>query len=154
MEMGESGMSSPPIPSGGIMHGNGNGIRHKMMMHMSFYWGNKAEILFRQWPGDQTAMYVLALLFVFVVSILVEWLSHSRLIRSSKYYSNNFTAGLIQSLLHLLRVGLAYVVMLALMSFNVGVFLAAIAGHALGFFFFASRAFNNDAASDLPPITC
>uniref|UniRef100_A0A6N2L1J3 Copper transport protein n=1 Tax=Salix viminalis TaxID=40686 RepID=A0A6N2L1J3_SALVM len=97
-------------------------------------------------------MYFVALLFVFVLSILVEWLSHCRLIKPG---SNHVAAGLVQTLLHALRVGLAYMVMLAIMSFNGGVFLVAVAGHALGFLFFGSRVFkrtqNPAKTSDLPP---
>ncbi|KAJ7980793.1 Copper transporter like [Quillaja saponaria] len=141
---GMGGMASPPM-----MHP----MRRRMMMHMTFFWGENTEILFDNFPGqDNTRMYVLALVFVFVMSFLLEWLSHSRLIKPG---SNNVGAGLIQSFMHVIRVGLSYLVMLAVMSFNGGVFLVAVAGHALGFLFFGSRIFNKpDIASDLPPMSC
>ncbi|KAF3454624.1 hypothetical protein FNV43_RR05072 [Rhamnella rubrinervis] len=129
---------------------------HKMMMmHMTFFWGKNAEILFSKWPGTRTGMYVLALIFVFVLSVLVEWLSHCRLIKPG---STQLAAGLIQTVLHAMRVGLAYMVMLAVMSFNVGVFLVAVAGHTVGFLLFGSRVFKKSdtekVGSDLPPMTC
>ncbi|KAJ7947573.1 Copper transporter like [Quillaja saponaria] len=143
---GMGGMASPP----GMQP-----MRRKMMMHMTFFWGNNAEILFDDFPGrDNPGMYVLALLFVFVLAFLVEWLSHSRLIKPG---SNHFAAGLIQTFMHAVRVGLAYLVMLAVMSFNGGVFLVAVAGHALGFFLFGSRVFKKPGfgnGSDLPPMSC
>ena len=129
-----------------------------MMMHMTFFWGKSAEILFSSWPGSfekRPYMYFVALLFVFVLSILVEWLSHCRLIKPG---SGPVAAGLVQTLLHALRVGLAYMVMLAVMSFNGGVFLVAVAGQTLGFFFFGSRVFKKTCppteTSDLPPMSC
>ena len=148
---GMGGMSPPPLSSS--MNGT-TGMHHKMIMHMTFFWGKNAEILFNGWPGTNTGMYVLALVIVFVLSFLIEWLSHCRL---TKPGSLNVAAGLLQTFLHALRVGLAYIVMLAVMSFNVGVLLVAVAGHTLGFFFFASRIFNKPAAvtgSDLPPMSC
>nr|DAD28354.1 TPA_asm: hypothetical protein HUJ06_029822 [Nelumbo nucifera] len=68
-------------------------------------------------------------------------------------------AGLLRTVLHTLHVGLAYLVMLALMSFNVGVLIVAIAGHAAGFFVFGSRIFKrgekSGEESDLgPPLKC
>ncbi|KAJ1421981.1 Ctr copper transporter [Sesbania bispinosa] len=149
---GMDGMGmAPPKPStnGTMMMG------HKMhgMMHMTFFWGKDALILFDNWPAGKGNMYALALVFVFVMSVLIELLSHSRFIKPG---SNHVTAGLVQTLLHLLRVGLSYLVMLALMSFNGGVFLVAVFGHALGFFF-CSRAFNKphkDEGFDLPPMSC
>ncbi|XLS49456.1 hypothetical protein HN51_010133 [Arachis hypogaea] len=127
----DMGMAAPP-PSTMVM------MKRRHFMHMTFFWGTKSEVLFDQWPGDSRGMYALALLFVFVMSFLVEWLSHTRFMKPG---SNKLSAGLCQTVLHLLRVGLAYLVMLALMSFNAGVFLMAVLGHALGFFFFGSRAF-------------
>ncbi|KAJ4831078.1 hypothetical protein Tsubulata_046153 [Turnera subulata] len=148
---GGGGMGAPPPMNGTMMH------RHKMMMHMTFFWGTKAEILFSGWPGARAGMYALALVLVFVLSFVVEWLSHCQLISPG---STHVAAGLLQTLLHTFRVGLAYMVMLAVMSFNAGVFLAAVAGHALGFFFFGSRVFKKSSppdahkTSDLPPMTC
>ncbi|EEF41882.1 copper transporter, putative [Ricinus communis] len=107
---------------------------HKMMMHMTFFWGENAEILFSGWPGARTG------------------------IRLIKPGSPHVTAGLIQTLLHTMRVGLAYLVMLAVMSFNGGVFLVAVAGHCLGFLIFGSRVFKKTPpaakTSDLPPMSC
>ncbi|KAL1361810.1 hypothetical protein HN51_010131 [Arachis hypogaea] len=126
--------------------------KRQHFMHMTFFWGTKSEVLFAQWPGDsQYWMYTLALLFVFIMSFLVEWLSHTRF---TKPGSRNIVAGLVQTLLYLLRVGLAYLVMLALMSFNGGVFLVAVLAHALGFFLFRSRAFSKPPNDDLPPMSC
>ncbi|TKY67397.1 Copper transporter 6 [Spatholobus suberectus] len=128
---------------------------HKMMMmmHMTFFWGKDADILFNNWPGGKSGMYALALVFVFVMAVFVELLSHTRFIKPG---SNHVVAGLIKTLLHVLRIGLAYLVMLALMSFNGGVFLVAVLGHALGFFL-STMAFDkppHDEGFDLPPISC
>lgn len=134
-----------------------------MMMHMTFFWGTKSEILFSGWPGTRTGMYALALVFVFVLCVLVEWLTHrSRLLLPAK---PGVAAGVLRSLLHALRMGLAYLAMLALMSFNVGVFLAAVAGHAVGFLAFASGGpfgkpeeaggpHAGKGSADLPPMSC
>ncbi|CAJ1933202.1 unnamed protein product [Sphenostylis stenocarpa] len=145
---GMDGMASAPA--------NGTMKHHKMMMmHMTFFWGKDAEILFQNWPGGKSGMYILALVFVFLMAVFVELLSHTRFLKPG---SNHILAGLIKTLLHVFRVGLAYLVMLALMSFNGGVFLAAVLGHALGFFI-STVAFNNkpplqDETFDLPPNSC
>lgn len=151
---GMDGMAPPPMNDTGMMNMPN---MHNMVMHMTFFWGKNADILFDGWPGTNSGgMYVLALIFVFVLSFLVEWLSHSKLIKNG---SNHVVAGLVQTLTHAIRVGLAYLVMLAVMSFNGGVFLVAIAGHSLGFLMFGSRVFRKstqepEKISDLPPLSC
>ncbi|KAL3652617.1 hypothetical protein CASFOL_002298 [Castilleja foliolosa] len=153
---------------GGHMHGMGTAAApppammnhpHRMMMHMTFFWGKNTEILFDGWPGyDHLGMYVLALAFVFLLAVVTEWLSHCKILRR-----HSAAAAVAQTGMYVVRIGLAYMVMLAVMSFNAGVFLAAVAGHGVGFFFFGSRAFKNPAAvvgdggktaTDLPPMNC
>ncbi|XP_042491667.1 copper transporter 6-like [Macadamia integrifolia] len=151
------GMMSMPSPAM-TMSNSTTGM--SMMSHMTFFWGKNAEILFSGWPGSNTGMYVLALIVVFVLAVLAEGLSHCRLIKSG---TNNVVAGLLQTLMHTIRMGFVYLVMLALMSFNGGVFIVAVAGHALGFLLFGSTVFRGDPLvipmspqkpSDLPPMRC
>ncbi|KAJ9698558.1 hypothetical protein PVL29_007567 [Vitis rotundifolia] len=87
-----------------------------MHHHMTLFWGKDTGILFSGWPRARSGMYAVGLVFVFVMAFIVEWLSHSRLIKPGS--STHVTPGLV----HALRMGLAYMVMLALMSFNGGVF--------------------------------
>ncbi len=153
---GMGGMSSPPPPSTN-MQGDGH-MRKKMMMHMTFFWDDKAEILFSRWPGTRSGMYAIEIGIVFFLAFAVEFLSHCRLVSDG---SGRVAAGLLSTLLHALRLGLAYLVMLAVMSFNGGVFLVAVAGHTIGFLLFGSKVFWNKSSpllpekpSDLPPCSC
>ncbi|BFG34039.1 copper transporter 6 [Prunus yedoensis var. nudiflora] len=150
------GMASPPSPPSSTMNGSNGMMHHEMMMHMTFFWGTNAQVLFSKWPGSSTGMYYVCLLFVFALAVIVEWLSHCRLIKAG---SSDVVCGLAQTFLHAIRVGLAYMVMLAVMSFNVGVFLVAVAGHTVGFLLFGSRVFKkpdpeDEKGSDLPPMSC
>ncbi|KAF9598113.1 hypothetical protein IFM89_025305 [Coptis chinensis] len=108
-------------------------------MQMTFYWGKDSELLFSGFPGEKTGMYVLALILVFVIALLVEFLSHTRLTKGG---GTNYVANaLVQTFIHGVRVGLAFLVMLAVMSFNVGVLIAAVSGHTIGFLFFGTALF-------------
>ncbi|KAI3906678.1 hypothetical protein MKW92_020307 [Papaver armeniacum] len=126
--------------------------KKKMMMHMSFYWGDSATVLFHHWPGDSTGMYILSLILVFVLSVFVEWLGHCSIARAD---SNHVAAGIVRSIVHTVRVGLAYLVMLAVMSFNGGIFIVAVLGHGLGYFVFGSQVFmKTDKNKTLPDLGC
>ncbi|KAL2901950.1 Copper transporter 6 [Bienertia sinuspersici] len=99
---------------------------------MTFYWGKDGEILFSGWPGTNTSMYAIALVAVFLLALLVEWLA------GSHPGGKSGVGCVIRTLVHALRMGLAYLLMLAIMSFNVGVFVVVILGHALGYWAFGS----------------
>lgn len=120
------------------------------LTHTSFYWGHKAVILFSGWPDSKPGMYALALIFVFLLAVIVEWLSYCSFIKPG---ANKVAAGFFQTALYAVRGGLSYMVILAVISFNGGVFLVAIFGHAFGFLIFGSKAFKNpsDKVPDLPP---
>ncbi|KAK8574124.1 hypothetical protein V6N13_097116 [Hibiscus sabdariffa] len=102
--------------------------------HMSFYWGHESRIIFSGWPGSSSGMYALALFFVFGLAVIVECLSYRSMVKPE---ANKVAAWFFKTALHTIRAGLSYVVM----SFNGGVFLAAVFGHAVGFLVFGSKAF-------------
>ncbi|OWM68773.1 hypothetical protein CDL15_Pgr024960 [Punica granatum] len=154
------------------MEGTGDhdhmGSHEMSYTHMTFYWGKDSEILFRGWPATRDGMYALALIFVFFLGVIVEWLSHCSHAKFSSGSSppsthssppNRIMTGLVQTALYGLRVGLAFLLMLAVMSFNGGVLLVAVAGHAVGFFLFGSRAIRakpeeKAVSSDPSPCGC
>lgn len=113
----------------------------KRYTHMTFFWGTNSEVLFKMWPGTSRGMYGLALIVVFFMAFFVELLSCRRVTRLGRQQPR-LLAALFQTAVHALRVGLAYLLMLALMSFNVGVLIVAIAGSAAGFLLFHSSVFH------------
>ncbi|GAB4833897.1 hypothetical protein Ancab_032144 [Ancistrocladus abbreviatus] len=110
---------------------------HKMLLHTAFFWGKDSQFLFPGWPGTSTAMYVVALLFVFALAVLVECLSHIQIIKPG---SNRIAAGFFRTGLHAVRAGLHYLVILAVISYNGGVFIAALVGHCRWLCHFRKRA--------------
>ncbi|KAK1428690.1 hypothetical protein QVD17_17529 [Tagetes erecta] len=161
---GMTDMPSPPhtttTPSPGSNPGDMHMHHQPMMhMHMAFFWGQHGEILFPGWPGTNSGMYALVLIFIFFLAFIVEFLSHTNF---GRRVSGTVAVGLIQTVVHTIRAGLAYMVMLAVMSFNGGVFLAAVAGHALGFLVFGTWVIRKrppevvagEKNSDLSPMIC
>ncbi|XP_078149717.1 copper transporter 1-like [Carex rostrata] len=130
----------------------------KRYTSMTFFWGNKAEVLFSGWPGDRGGMYALALIVVFFLAAGTEMVSSNRVDR----YTNG--KSVVQTVVHTVRVGLMYVLMLAVMSFNGGIFIAACIGHAVGFFIFKSAIWSKQRDEpacpdgtkyrDLPSMSC
>ncbi|CAD6236571.1 unnamed protein product [Miscanthus lutarioriparius] len=145
--MGGMAMAPPPSPPGA--HG---GMRMRMRYtHMTFFWGKDSEILFSGWPGARGGMYALALVAVFALAFLLEFLGSrgldvALLPSAAAGGGRRVAAGAARAVVHALRVGVAYLLMLALMSFNGGVFLAAVAGHAAGFLAFRAGLFGDRRA--------
>ncbi|CAJ2655819.1 unnamed protein product [Trifolium pratense] len=112
-------------------------MKKHMKMHMSLYWGKDAIVLFPEWPNQSVSMYFLAILFVFFLGMVIELLPNQPTIKQG---TNHIKGGLIQAIIYFFRIIFHYFVMLAVMSFNIGIFIAAVAGHTLGFFLVKSRA--------------
>ncbi|KAI5675080.1 hypothetical protein M9H77_06030 [Catharanthus roseus] len=145
---------SPPTQ----MNNNSNDHHTMMMMmpHMTFSWSKNAEILFSGWPGTRTGMYVLALIFVFILSLLVEFLSDDAagckwIVKNKDDGSISSLRAVLETIRHGLKTTLAYLIMLAVMSFNVGVLIVAVAGHVFGFLIFRSC---RKSSANLSPGSC
>ncbi|KAD3338517.1 hypothetical protein R6Q59_026717 [Mikania micrantha] len=117
------------------------------MTHMTFYWGKDAWILFQGWPGSNTRMYIMALVFVFLLAMIMEFLTHTTIVPTK---SNRIQ----RTMIHAFRVVFSYLLMLSVMSFNIGVFVMAIAGHAVGFYVFRMLKKSSERDSDMPSMTC
>ncbi|KAF1883919.1 hypothetical protein Lal_00038413 [Lupinus albus] len=106
--------------------------RRRIPIHTTFYWGHNMDILFHCWPGDSAAMYAVALILVFAMTVVVEWLSYTKIVKMK----NDVVKGLLRTGIYGVRSAFSYMVMLAVMSFNGGVFVVAIGGHVIGFLIF------------------
>ncbi|KAK4854451.1 hypothetical protein QYF36_024027 [Acer negundo] len=128
------------------------------MMHMTFYWGRTVTVLFDSWKTSSWLGYALTLVACFVVSAFYQYLEvwRFRLIRLSVAGGGGGAnlAGIDAPLLHRkvagkysaariagtvlfgVNSGLGYMLMLAVMSFNGGVFLAIVLGLTVGYFVF------------------
>ncbi|KAL3826058.1 hypothetical protein ACJIZ3_022087 [Penstemon smallii] len=122
--------AAPPPPGAAHSH-------HKQY----FYWGKESQFLFSGWPDNNSGMYALALILVFFLAILVEFLSNLNLVKPG---SNRVATVFFQAGIHAIRAGFAYIVILAVASYNGGVFIAAVLGHAVGYVIFGSRLAKKD----------
>ncbi|KAK1281380.1 Copper transporter 1 [Acorus gramineus] len=102
------------------------------ILRMTFFWRKEEHTLFHGWPGEGLCSYVLALVAVFFASVAVGALGWST------RFDEWDVPWLALTVLHASWIGLAYLVVLALVSLNVGVFVVALAGHAFGFLVFYS----------------
>ncbi|KAI3801333.1 hypothetical protein L1987_29437 [Smallanthus sonchifolius] len=114
-----------------------------MVMHMTFFWSKDVVMLFNGWPNGELGMYILALAVVFFLAIMVEFLS---VIPAVKPESNPIIGGLIHALFYGFRIAVVYLLMLCVMSYNVGVFVFVLAGHVIGCFLVKYRVISKAAS--------
>ncbi|XP_021897321.1 copper transporter 1-like [Carica papaya] len=120
----------------GSMNGDEMKSVEGMSMHMSFYWGKEVTIFFSGWPDTHLGMYILALFVVFVLSFGVEILSLLPLLKTG---TSPILAAFVQAIVYAIRMAFAYLVMLSVMSYNLGIFIVAVAGHAIAYFLIRYR---------------
>uniref|UniRef100_A0A0D9V686 Copper transport protein n=1 Tax=Leersia perrieri TaxID=77586 RepID=A0A0D9V686_9ORYZ len=134
MDMGghDMGSMSPPAAGGS----GGMSMKGMRYTHMTFFWGKNSEILFTMWPGTRGGMYALALIFVFALAVIFLGSRRADACLAALARRAPAAGAVARTAAHTVRVGVAYLLMLALMSFNGGVLLVAVAGHAAGFLAF------------------
>lgn len=132
-----------------------------MMMHMTFYWGTDATLLFDQWMTDTYVQYFMSLLAIVLFGILHEWLFNLRVVLAQKkgaaparpHHDGEQSVPFLEKahvppgkgkdflvvLLYGVNAGTGYLLMLLVMSFNGGVFLAVVLGLLVGFALFRSH---------------
>ncbi|XP_020206726.1 copper transporter 5 [Cajanus cajan] len=130
------------------------------MMHMTFYWGKKVTILIDSWKTNSWTSYVLSLLACLVVAAFYQYLENRR-IRLKLFAAGRRTpspeirtpllrwrvAGdeaklgvkFAEAVLFGVNSAIGYLLMLAIMSFNGGVFVAIVVGLTLGYFLFRNE---------------
>ncbi|CAM6092313.1 unnamed protein product [Calypogeia fissa] len=129
------------------------------MMHMTFYWGTEATLLFDGWMTETYVQYFMSLLAIVLFAILHEWLYNLRIVLTSKkaaaaaprqHHDPEQTVPLLDKvhvppgkgkdflvvLLYGINAGTSYLLMLLVMSYNGGVFLAVVLGLLVGFALF------------------
>ncbi|KAI4316453.1 hypothetical protein L6164_024431 [Bauhinia variegata] len=130
------------------------------MMHMTFYWGKKVTLLIDSWKTDSWTSYSLSLLACLLVAAFYQFLENRRLrlklISAPKPSpTQQIEAPLLQSrfagdgaklgvkfagaILFGVNAAIGYLLMLAVMSFNGGVFVAIVVGLAIGYLFFRNE---------------
>lgn len=130
------------------------------MMHMTFYWGISATLLFDQWMTSTLVQYLMSLLVIFLFAIVHEWLYSLRGLLASKKrpsppraHDPEISVPLLQklpvpqnpgvketlvALLYGINAGTGYLLMLLVMSYNGGVLIAVVLGLVTGFALFRS----------------
>ncbi|KAK4338588.1 hypothetical protein RND71_043075 [Anisodus tanguticus] len=132
------------------------------MMHMTFYWGKKMTILFDFWRTDSWTSYVITLLACFIFSIFYQYMEDRRQrfkilsANSKRNYPPPPNAAVNAPLLYTfpavggkwnsarfatailfgVNSAIGYFLMLAIMSFNGGVFVAVVLGLSIGYLLF------------------
>ncbi|KAL3729057.1 hypothetical protein ACJRO7_033628 [Eucalyptus globulus] len=112
------------------------------MMHMTLYWSRYVTLLFDSWRTDSWPSYFVSLAACFLVFAFYQSLASSSAAAVSPLLLKAGASRLARSarlgvaLLFGLNSAIGYLLMLAIMSFNKGVFLAIISGLTVGYYVF------------------
>ncbi|KVI11932.1 copper transporter 5.1-like [Cynara cardunculus var. scolymus] len=122
-------------------------------MHMTFYWGRNVTLLIDSWNTHSWFTYFLTLIVCFLFSAFYQFMEDRRLrfklLSSSitaenapflynKLFSGGSRARFVGSVIFGINAVMNYLLMLAVMSFNGGVFMVIVVGLAVGYLLFRS----------------
>eukprot|EP01018_Ginkgo_biloba_P003167 Gb_22347 [translate_table: standard] len=134
-------------PAGGEHH---ESSRSGMMsMRMALYWGKEVSLMFKGWSSGSMLQYLLSLLALFALGFFHQGLAYLRTVFSDHKKTENpkgmvifgtrpMVISILETLAFAANAATGYLLMLAVMSYNVGVFLVILAGLSVGFFFFCA----------------
>lgn len=120
-------------------------------MHMTFYWGTRVTILFDSWKTDSWPTYFISLLACFLFSLFYQYMEDRRIrfhqtaaaaaaaapLLLSKPAGGKWTPSRFAgAILFGVNSAIGYFLMLAIMSFNAGVFIAVVMGLGVGYLLF------------------
>lgn len=111
------------------------------MMHMTLYWSKELTLLINSWKTQSWSSYLLTLLACFLFSAFYQYLEDRRLRFKALASSSSSSPSILSTrfataLLFGVNSAMRYLLMLAVMSFNGGVFVAIVLGLSVGYFFF------------------
>lgn len=157
----DMGQSPSPGSMGGMMH---SGQSENMMMSMQMYFTATSSVTlwFQKWSTNTQGKYAASIVGLLLLCILQEAVSRFRTHAARQWGSSGFrslqssSADVVHSdaqssiasfrkylpvrvglsLLYALNLTTSYLLMLAIMTFNVGYFIAIVAGLGLGHFIF------------------
>jgi len=123
---------------------------------MYFSWGREGmPVLFKKYVLEHNWQFALTLLGVFVIAVIYELLTSLRISLDAEQYGTGESEPLVaksvqesrprpgflvdvrRALLHTLQLGISYILMLLVMTYNVSFLLVLLAGAFIGYLAFA-----------------
>lgn len=153
------GQANPAAPAAAAHHDTGMHMSggDSMMMSSWFLASQHVTLLVKGWETDNTPLYILSLVALFVLGFLYEalsssqsWLQQRVIAKSSDlegkpaaqqgHHLVDYGERCLLSVAYFFKIGVGYRLMLAdrVMSFNLGVYFAVVLGMTAGYFLLRS----------------